>query len=88
MWGRVIARVLAGTLGAYGTSYALAGALAVILPLSRVDRVSAATSVSFLIMAACSLWAGCAHRLVWVWGVMVGVMAVSGLVVLCGHITP
>lgn len=81
MWWPILSRLLAGTLGAYGTSYAVAGALAAILPLSRVDRVSVATCLSFVVMAVFCLGVGCTRRLGRVWAIMAGVTVCAYVIV-------
>ena len=53
----VAARVVAGSVGAYGVAALFAAALARTLPMSRVEAVSLATLLAFLVAPAGAVWA-------------------------------
>ncbi len=55
--GNVALRILAGTVGAYGVAALAAAALARTLPMARVEAVTIATLIAYLIAPAVTIWA-------------------------------
>lgn len=53
----VALRTLAGTIGAYGVAALTAVALARTLPMARVESVTIATLIAFLVAPGVTLWA-------------------------------
>ncbi|SER48853.1 ketohydroxyglutarate aldolase [Sphingobium sp. YR768] len=53
----VALRVLAGTIGAYGVAALASMALTRILPFSRVEAVTTATMIAYLVMPGVTIWA-------------------------------
>lgn len=50
-------RTLAGTVGAYGVAALAAAALARTLPMARVEAVTIATLIAYLVAPAVTIWA-------------------------------
>ena len=59
----VAGRVVLAALGGYGVAALATGLLALVLPGSRAEAVSAATLLSFAIMAAAVIWVFAARSL-------------------------
>ena len=59
----VAGRIVLATVGGYGVAALATGLLALILPGSRAEAVSAATLLSFAIMAAAVIWVFAARTL-------------------------
>lgn len=53
----VALRTLAGTVGAYGVAALAAAALARTLPMARVEAVTIATLIAYLVAPAVTIWA-------------------------------
>jgi hypothetical protein len=72
--GNVAARVATGTLGAYAVAALLAAALARTLPMPRVEAVTVATLLAFLVAPAVTIWAFLARG---PWSAIAGVVLVA-----------
>jgi hypothetical protein len=84
----VALRTLAGTVGAYGVAALGAAALARTLPLERVEAVTIATMVAYLIAPGVAIWAFLA-RGPWraLAGVILAAMILGGVAWLAGQPT-
>lgn len=70
----VAVRVVTGTLGAYAVAALLATALARTLPMARVEAVTVATLLAFLVAPVVTIWAFLAPG---PWRAIAGVAAVA-----------
>lgn len=82
----VTLRLLAGTVGAYGVAALASMALARILPLSRVEAVTTATMIAYLVMPGVTIWAFLA-RGPWraLAGVVLAALVLGGIAWLAGQ---
>ncbi|WP_316251106.1 DUF3649 domain-containing protein [Sphingomonas sp. JC676] len=76
----VAARVVAGSVGAYGVAALFAAALARTLPMSRVEAVSLATLLAFLVAPAAAVWAFLAPGPWRAWAGMLGAALLFGAI--------
>ena len=74
--GNVALRVFAGTLGAYLVMALTAALLARTLPMSRVEAVTVATMIAYLVAPAVTIWAFLASG---PWRALGGVAGAAGL---------
>ena len=72
--GNVAARAAIGTVGAYAVAALLAAALARTLPMARVEAVTVATLLGFVVAPAVTIWAFLARG---PWRAAAGVLAVA-----------
>jgi hypothetical protein len=72
----VMLRLLAGTIGAYGVAALASMALARILPMSRVEAVTTATMIAYLVMPGVTIWAFLARG---PWRALAGVVIAAGI---------
>jgi hypothetical protein len=70
--GNVAARVVTGSVGAYAVAALLATVLARTLPMARVEAVTVATLLAFLVAPAVTVWAFLARG---PWTAIAGVVA-------------
>ncbi|MEC3909316.1 hypothetical protein U5A82_02145 [Sphingobium sp. CR2-8] len=79
-------RALAGTVGAYGVASLAAAALARSLPVARVEAVTIATMIAYLVAPGVTIWAFLA-RGPWraVAGVVIAACALGGLAWMAGQ---
>jgi len=82
----VALRTLAGTAGAYGVAALAAAALARILPMARVEAVTTATMIAYLVAPAVTIWAFLA-RGPWrsVGGVLLAAVLLGGIAWMAGQ---
>lgn len=76
--GNVAARVLAGSLGAYGVAACLAMAVARSVAAGRIDGVIAGTLCAYLAVPAVAIWAFLARGPWRAWGGVVALVALFG----------
>lgn len=76
----VAARTVAGTLGAYGVAALTAAMLARTLPMSRVEAVTSATMIAYLVGPAVTIWAFLARGPVRALGCVIALMAALALI--------
>lgn len=76
----VTARTIAGTLGAYGVAALTAAMLARTLPMSRVEAVTSATMIAYLVGPAVTVWAFLARGPVRALGAVIALMAILALI--------
>ncbi len=74
----VAARAVAGSAGAYGVAALFAAALARTLPMSRLEAVSLATLLAFLVAPAGAVWAFLAPGPWRAWAGMLGAALLFG----------
>jgi hypothetical protein len=77
--GNVALRALVGTVGAYLVAALVAAMLARTLPMSRVEAVTSATMIAYLVAPAITIWAFLARG---PWRALAGVALASGLLAL------
>ena len=76
----VASRALAAIVGGYALASACAAALAVVLPLPRVDATLAATLSAFMVYACAVLWVFAAHSAGRAWaGLLIPGVALAGI---------
>ncbi|NWK97656.1 ketohydroxyglutarate aldolase [Sphingobium lactosutens] len=75
----VALRVLAGTVGAYLVAALMAAMLARTLPMSRVEAVTNATMIAYLVAPATTIWAFLARG---PWRALAGVALAAGVLAL------
>jgi hypothetical protein len=82
----VALRTIAGTVGAYGVAALGAAALARTLPMARVEAVTFATMIAYLIAPGVTIWAFLA-RGPWraVAGVVLAALALGGITWIAGQ---
>lgn len=78
--GPVVSRVLAALLGGYATTAAGTAALALYLPLSRIDATIAATLASFAVYALAIMWAFAART---AWRAWAGLLLPGAVLAAC-----
>lgn len=77
---RIVSRVLAAVFGGYAIAAASTAALALHLPLVRVDAVIAATLSSFIFYAFAVMWAFAARTAIRAW---LGLLVPAALLAAC-----
>jgi hypothetical protein len=82
----VALRTIAGTAGAYGVAALAAAALARTLPMARVEAVTIATMIAYLVAPAVTIWAFLA-RGPWraVAGVLLAALLLGGIAWMAGQ---
>ena len=70
----VVSRILAAAVGGYAFAYAVAGALALILPMARPDSVLVGAMIAFVLYTAAVMWCFAAPSAARAW---LGLVAVT-----------
>ncbi|RAI60719.1 iron transporter [Roseicella frigidaeris] len=84
----IIGRVLAALLGGYALSYAVSGALALLLPVPRPDAVYISGMLAYLPMTFAVLWAFAARTALRAWAWLLALAAPPAAVLLLGWPRP